>query len=141
MPTSNDQPVPPQDGEAVATNRRPDPLRSHPTSGGETISSTVNAVSESSSQPTLLRAHLAPAGEEGRIELEAAWEAAATRENPPTPAPSSTDPDASNAPAHRNEATVNGAPGRQASRNSRVEATPIEDFLPEATEKRERGWV
>lgn len=80
MSTSNDQPQPPQQGGAVATNGHLHPLRSNPvTTGVETTSSTVNAASESSSQPTSLSAHLAPSGEEDQGELEAAWEAAAPR--------------------------------------------------------------
>ncbi|KAF9730064.1 hypothetical protein PMIN01_11997 [Paraphaeosphaeria minitans] len=140
MSTSNDQPHPLQQGEAVATNGHsppPHPLRSNPvTTGGETTSSTGNAASESS-QPTLLSAHLTPVGEEDRRELEAAWNAAATLENPPTPAPSSTDSDASNAPAHRNEATVNGAPAGQVG-NRVVEATSIEDHMPRGTDEERR---
>ncbi|KAK7178189.1 hypothetical protein PSPO01_15766 [Paraphaeosphaeria sporulosa] len=143
MSTSSDQPQPLQQGEAAATNDHlppPHPLRSNPvTTGGETTSSTVNAASESSSQPTLLSAHLAPAGEEGRRELEAAWEAAATCENPPTPAPSSTDSDASNAPAHRNEVTVNGARDCQNLGRRDVEATSIEDHMPGGTDEERLG--
>ncbi|KAK7178078.1 hypothetical protein PSPO01_15878 [Paraphaeosphaeria sporulosa] len=144
MSTSNDQPHPFQQGEAVATNghlHSLHPLRSNPvTTGGETTSSTVNAAPESSDQPTLLSAYLAPTGEEQQRELEAAWEAAATREHPPTPAPSSADSDASNAPAHRNEVTVNGELDGQASEHRVVEATSIEDHLPRGTdEEREAG--
>ncbi|KAL5399058.1 hypothetical protein PMIN03_012719 [Paraphaeosphaeria minitans] len=143
MSTSDDQPQPPQQGEAVATNGHPHPLhplRSNPvTTGGGTTSSNVNTTPESSSQRTLLSAHLAPADEDDQRELEAAWEAAATPEHPPTPAPSSTDSDASNAPGHRNEATVNGAPDGQALGDRVVKATPIEDHLHRGTdEERER---
>ncbi|KAL5399671.1 hypothetical protein PMIN03_012629 [Paraphaeosphaeria minitans] len=140
MSTSNDQPQPPQQGEAVATNGHLHPLRSHPvTTGRERTSSTVNAASESSAQATLLSAYLAPADGEDQRELEAAWEGASTREHPPTPTPSSTDSDASNAPSHRNDATVNGAPDGQALGNRVIEATSIVDHLSRGTdEERER---
>ncbi|KAF9733778.1 hypothetical protein PMIN02_010555 [Paraphaeosphaeria minitans] len=105
MSTSNDQSQSPQQGEAVATDGYPHPLRSHPvTTGGGTTSSTVNTVPESSDQPTLLSAYLAQAGEEDQRELEAAWEAAASREPPPTPAPSLIDCNAPQAPDNRNNA-------------------------------------
>lgn len=54
------------------------------------------------------------------------------QENPPTPPPSSTNSNASNAPGHRNDATVNKVSVGQALGNSGFEATPLT--------KIERGW-
>ncbi|KAL5402614.1 hypothetical protein PMIN03_010527 [Paraphaeosphaeria minitans] len=140
MSTSNDQSQSPQQGEAVATDGYPHPLRSHPvTTGGGTTSSTVNTVPESSDQPTLLSAYLAQAGEEDQRELEAAWEAAASREPPPTPAPSLIDCNAPQAPDNRNNAMVNGVLNGQASENRSVEATSVTEHLPRGTDvERER---
>lgn len=73
MSTSNDQSQSPGQGEAVATNGHPCPLRSHPVTTGGQTSSTVNTAS--SDQPTQLSNYMPAASEEDKRE----WEAAATR--------------------------------------------------------------